>query len=184
MSPGRGRIEGTRFKAFSAFNFRSRRLVRLQHFSTFLIRPTTRTTYSCLSYRRQFGEFSGVRSDFSATERRPSACAPGFDVGVRPPLSVRGTEHHVCRSGTHWRREDCAQNCAQTPSKSGYQRPTLAIEIGEIRPENARRGWVGLVQRGLANRRLQPLGHLTATRKLSIRQALSYGEPSCPQDCP
>jgi hypothetical protein len=28
---------------------------------------------------------------------------------------------------------------------------------------------------GLANRRLQPLGHLTAARNLSIRQALSYG---------
>ena len=31
---------------------------------------------------------------------------------------------------------------------------------------------------GLANRRLQPLGHLTAARNLSIRRGLSYGEPS------
>ena len=31
--------------------------------------------------------------------------------------------------------------------------------------------------RRLANRRLQPLGHLTATRTLSIREALSCGNP-------
>src|SRR5712692_8676407 len=30
---------------------------------------------------------------------------------------------------------------------------------------------------GLANRRLQPLGHLTAARFLSIRYGLSYGRP-------
>lgn len=36
----------------------------------------------------------------------------------------------------------------------------------------------------LANHRLQPLGHLTAARNLSIRHALSYGEPFGPHDCP
>ena len=33
---------------------------------------------------------------------------------------------------------------------------------------------------GLANRRLRPLGHLTAARKLSIRRASTYAEPIVP----
>ena len=37
---------------------------------------------------------------------------------------------------------------------------------------------------GLANRRLQPLGHLTATRNLSIRHASTYSEPVCPHSVP
>jgi predicted phage tail protein len=36
----------------------------------------------------------------------------------------------------------------------------------------------------LANHRLQPLGHLTAARNLSIRQALSYGEAAVPKIVP
>jgi hypothetical protein len=36
----------------------------------------------------------------------------------------------------------------------------------------------------LANRRLQPLGHLTAARNLSIRHASSYGEPAVPKIVP
>ena len=34
---------------------------------------------------------------------------------------------------------------------------------------------------GLANRRLKPLGHLTVTRTLSIREALSCGNPAGPK---
>jgi hypothetical protein len=37
---------------------------------------------------------------------------------------------------------------------------------------------------GLANRRLQPLGHLTATRTLSIREALSCANPAVPKTVP
>jgi hypothetical protein len=37
---------------------------------------------------------------------------------------------------------------------------------------------------GLANRRLQPLGHLTAARNLSIRQASSYGNTAVAQIVP
>jgi hypothetical protein len=37
---------------------------------------------------------------------------------------------------------------------------------------------------GLANRRLQPLGHLTAARFLSIRQATSYGNAALTQIVP
>ena len=39
-------------------------------------------------------------------------------------------------------------------------------------------------QTGLANHRLQPLGHLTAARNLSIRQASSYGNATLPQIVP
>ena len=71
--------------------------------------------------------------------------------------------------------EHCAQNCAQTTSKRGHPGPTRSIEMRELRPKTARSGWVGLLRRGLANHRLQPLGHLTAARFLSIRQGSSYG---------
>jgi hypothetical protein len=37
---------------------------------------------------------------------------------------------------------------------------------------------------GLANRRLQPLGHLTAARKLSINEIATYAPGDCPFDCP
>jgi hypothetical protein len=37
---------------------------------------------------------------------------------------------------------------------------------------------------GLANRRLQPLGHLTAARKLSINEIATYTPGDCPYDCP
>jgi hypothetical protein len=37
---------------------------------------------------------------------------------------------------------------------------------------------------GLANRRLRPLGHLTAARRLSIRQTSSYGNTAVPQIVP
>ncbi len=37
---------------------------------------------------------------------------------------------------------------------------------------------------GLANRRLQPLGHLTAARKLSINEIATYAAVDCPLDCP
>ena len=37
---------------------------------------------------------------------------------------------------------------------------------------------------GLANHRLQPLGHLTATRNLSIRRASSYGNAAPSQIVP
>ena len=37
---------------------------------------------------------------------------------------------------------------------------------------------------GLANRRLQPLGHLTAARKLSIYEIATYTPDDCPHDCP
>jgi hypothetical protein len=37
---------------------------------------------------------------------------------------------------------------------------------------------------GLANRRLRPLGHLTATRKLSINEIATYAPADCPLDCP
>ena len=37
---------------------------------------------------------------------------------------------------------------------------------------------------GLANHRLQPLGHLTAARNLSIRQPLSYGGTAVPRIVP
>ena len=37
---------------------------------------------------------------------------------------------------------------------------------------------------GLANRRLRPLGHLTATRTLSIREASSCGNPAVPKTVP
>ena len=36
----------------------------------------------------------------------------------------------------------------------------------------------------LANYRLQPLGHLTAARNLSMRQALSYEEAAVPKIVP
>jgi hypothetical protein len=36
----------------------------------------------------------------------------------------------------------------------------------------------------LANHRLQPLGHLTAARNLSIRHASTYAEPVCPHFVP
>ena len=36
----------------------------------------------------------------------------------------------------------------------------------------------------LANHRLQPLGHLTAARNLSIQQASSYGNATLPQIVP
>ena len=37
---------------------------------------------------------------------------------------------------------------------------------------------------GLANRRLQPLGHLTAVRKLSVNEIATYTPGDCPYDCP
>ena len=37
---------------------------------------------------------------------------------------------------------------------------------------------------GLANRRLRPLGHLTASRTLSIREASSCGNPAVPGTVP
>ena len=37
---------------------------------------------------------------------------------------------------------------------------------------------------GLANRRLQPLGHLTVMRTLSIREASSCGNPAVPRIVP
>jgi hypothetical protein len=36
----------------------------------------------------------------------------------------------------------------------------------------------------LANHRLQPLGHLTAARKLSINEIATYAPVDCPLDCP
>ena len=36
----------------------------------------------------------------------------------------------------------------------------------------------------LANHRLQPLGHLTAARKLSINEIATYAPADCPLDCP
>jgi hypothetical protein len=38
--------------------------------------------------------------------------------------------------------------------------------------------------RRLANHRLQPLGHLTAARKLSINEIATYAPAHCPLDCP
>ena len=38
--------------------------------------------------------------------------------------------------------------------------------------------------RRLANHRLQPLGHLTAARKLSINEIATYAPADCPLDCP
>jgi hypothetical protein len=37
--------------------------------------------------------------------------------------------------------------------------------------------------RRLANRRLQPLGHLTAARKLSINEFETYAPADCPLGC-
>ena len=42
---------------------------------------------------------------------------------------VRFVSRAVATALTHWRREDCAQNCAKTTPKSDHRRPTLAIEI-------------------------------------------------------
>jgi len=38
--------------------------------------------------------------------------------------------------------------------------------------------------RSLANHRLQPLGHLTAERKLSINEIATYAPGDCTLDCP
>jgi hypothetical protein len=59
-------------------------------------------------------------------------------------------------------------NCRETGGEAGIR--TLGRSLS---PYN-----------GLANRRLRPLGHLTAARKLSINDIGTYRERSCPHHCP
>ena len=86
------------------------------------------------------------------------------------------------------RDRDCAQSCAQTTPRTGNPGPTLTIQVRGIRPENVRPCWVQLWPLGLANRRLQPLGHLTGSKTLgNLRisvELLSCEPPTVPKTVP
>jgi hypothetical protein len=83
---------------------------------------------------------------------------------------------------------DCPHNCpCQLPKRNlqSQQQPIRSIqEVIETRGF-ARKNEDGRnADRRLANHRLQPLGHLTAARNLSIRQPLSYGGTAVPRIVP
>jgi hypothetical protein len=71
-----------------------------------------------------------------------------------------------------WRRGGDGRSGSKTINESGHK---TGGEAG-IRTLDTAFG----PYNGLANRRLQPLGHLTAARNLSIRQASSYGNTGRP----
>jgi hypothetical protein len=75
-----------------------------------------------------------------------------------------------------WRRGGDGRSGSKTINESGHK---TGGEAGIRTLDRAFRPY-----NGLANRRLQPLGHLTAARNLSIRQASTYAEPSCPHFVP
>ena len=77
---------------------------------------------------------------------------------------------------------DCPQDCPCQLPKPGFrsqQQPTRSIEELAETLAFARKNEDGReADRRLANRRLQPLGHLTAARFLSIRRCWSYANPN------
>jgi hypothetical protein len=84
--------------------------------------------------------------------------------------------------------QDCPQNCPCERPKPGLQsqqQPNRSIEeVIEMRGF----AWKNEDGRGagrrLANHRLQPLGHLTAARKLSINEIATYAPAACPSIVP
>ena len=68
---------------------------------------------------------------------------------------------------------------------SGQRQPTRLICEVEMCEGFARKNDDGRnADRRLANRRLQPLGHLTAARKISINEIATYAPAECQLDCP
>ena len=64
------------------------------------------------------------------------------------------------------------------------QQPTATKSSKENGPEINNLRPVPYVSAALANHRLQPLGHLTEARKLSINEIAVYAPGDCPLDCP
>ena len=82
----------------------------------------------------------------------------------------------------------CPQNCpCQLPKRGdeSQRQPSRSIEKVIERRRFARKDDSGRsAERRLANRRLQPLGHLTAERKLSINDIAGYAQPIVPATVP
>jgi hypothetical protein len=74
-------------------------------------------------------------------------------------------QHNVCSLGTHWHRLQCAHQCAQTRSKSHHSAANANQGPNKNGPEIVNFRPVLRFLVALANRRLQPLGHLTANAK-------------------
>jgi hypothetical protein len=82
------------------------------------------------------------------------------------PLSETGLcSTNVCSIGTHWRRLECARQCAQTRSRNGRWGANANQRFNKNGPEIVNFRPVLESPLALANRRLQSLGHLTTQAK-------------------
>ena len=90
----------------------------------------------------------------------------------------------MCSIGTHRHRLQCAQRCAQTRSKTHHSAANANQAVNRNGPEIVNFRPVLGFPAALANRRLRPLGHLTAARQLSINVIAIYAPSGCPFDCP
>jgi hypothetical protein len=83
---------------------------------------------------------------------------------------------------------DCPHDCPCEPPKQGLQsqqQPIRSIEEVIETRGFARKNEDGrTADRRLANRRLQPLGHLTAEEFLSIKDIAGYAKPIVPTTVP
>ena len=115
------------------------------------------------------------------------------DAALRPELSVLRLVpvevlHRHQRSTTCAIRHTLAlailcppvcPNSVRGPSSASQRQPSYQWKTGL-------KSWISgpfLIRAALANRRLRPLGHLTATRSLSIYDIAVYETGCCPHDC-
>jgi hypothetical protein len=84
--------------------------------------------------------------------------------------------------------EPCPHDCpcgAERKADFSQQEPSRLIgKVGKAEGFTRKNKNGREADRRLANHRLQPLGHLTAARMLSIDEIATYAPADCPLECP
>ena len=128
--------------------------------------PAFRSEFGCsrMSSRSPRSMWKTMSSNPIPRSALSFACSRQLRRSTSPPSA----SHDVCLRGTRWHRLWCARQCAQKRPKSVIRRPTPTTKQIKNGPEIVNFRPVLRFLAALANRRLQPLGHLTVSKLLAI----------------